>query len=1119
MAPAKHWSSFSSATATASSVKRQKIGTDSAPNNHMDSASKRIDTSKNAHLKGRRRFMADFRDLEEECKLEGFYAYGVRVKKLRSGDEEGSFEVMLENEVQEHGVSINLLVSDTTEYPSSHSLFCYASDGDIPTRLQTAIEEFASESSRTVRDTLLLLLSRVSRALGLSARQINRFNEDSGEETEEVEDDDEDYAILSDDEEVFNVGSFAVATTNQCDISILQHNFLETVAADYRPGFIKHSFENFSVTVSIPILRLIEIIPPRALMAWDRALLSKQQHLCLLISGFNGVYPILNADGTYTRNAIKASTNLQFKVGLTQRYKPGKEEARNAVRKHGLKVEEVEKGTESEPIDPLEQLLLLEQPMVIEVEENLDPNRFDHFSLSGSLEALMNQSFLKLVQFRLAFGLSWGGAEKLLDEVEKSQSTPQEILRKFHDDIAQAESHESGITKRIALLDPLQGLEKGSAINLPLTAYCYLVRRLAICPQYCLVCHRKLESGYEALKPYVCDSKLCAYQYYALNRGAPLEYEIIHNPHTVDLLVSLAYTAAVEGVLEEPPVGIALRVPQPPTGIVGNHRGTTPAAVVTSTGVQVGTDGLCDFDELTLAEMRYAIVTQLDTLPSIYEMRIHLTKKVTEGMQKPKLQDMHLLVLPAAWLILRWCVASCTAYLEEITNKNELVGGLDASWRQFRFNVGAPDAEAKFQGAVEEAQQQDARAKEFPVLYAFHGSPLRNWHSIIRHGLWFKNIANGRAFGNGVYLAKDGRISSSSYAAAGQTWSKSMIAATSCVALVEAVNLPHRFVSNNPYFVIDKTHWILCRYLLVRGRELEYQGSKDKHIPFVTLDSRHPVTMGPTAIKIPEPSHKIETLLTARRMEFLEEDFDEDDQLVFTHTAEAPQSQRHHSRSQSQGGHPPPSDSGGFKKRTPPADDWKHDPDYVHAAVEHLLPPPSESSTSSTMALQRELRSVVKEQDAAPSLKELGWYMPSEFNEDNLFQWIIEMHSFDPDLPIAKDLTAKKLNSIIFEIRFPSTFPHAPPFFRILKPRFLPFIRGGGGHVTGGGSICMDLLTADGWSPSYNIPAVLMQIKLAISNLDPRPARLDPSHWNMPYQMREALEGYLRAATTHGWKV
>ena len=27
----------------------------------------------------------------------------------------------------------------------------------------------------------------------------------------------------------------------------------------------------------------------------------------------------------------------------------------------------------------------------------------------------------------------------------------------------------------------------------------------------------------------------------------------------------------------------------------------------------------------------------------------------------------------------------------------------------------------------------------------------------------------------------------------------------------------------------------------------------------------------------------------------------------------------------------------------------------------------------------------------------------------------------------------------MFEIRFPAGFPHAPPFFRILKPRFLGF--------------------------------------------------------------------------------
>jgi len=42
----------------------------------------------------------------------------------------------------------------------------------------------------------------------------------------------------------------------------------------------------------------------------------------------------------------------------------------------------------------------------------------------------------------------------------------------------------------------------------------------------------------------------------------------------------------------------------------------------------------------------------------------------------------------------------------------------------------------------------------------------------------------------------------------------------------------------------------------------------------------------------------------------------------------------------------------------------------------------------------------------------------------------------------------------------------------------------------------MDLLTADGWLPSYSIPAVLLQIKMAISNPDPKPARL-AQNWDM----------------------
>jgi hypothetical protein len=52
----------------------------------------------------------------------------------------------------------------------------------------------------------------------------------------------------------------------------------------------------------------------------------------------------------------------------------------------------------------------------------------------------------------------------------------------------------------------------------------------------------------------------------------------------------------------------------------------------------------------------------------------------------------------------------------------------------------------------------------------------------------------------------------------------------------------------------------------------------------------------------------------------------------------------------------------------------------------------------------------------------------------------------------------------------------------------------------------MDLLVSDGWLPSYNIAAVLLQIRMAISSTEPRPARL-AQNWQTPYGVQEALDG------------
>lgn len=66
--------------------------------------------------------------------------------------------------------------------------------------------------------------------------------------------------------------------------------------------------------------------------------------------------------------------------------------------------------------------------------------------------------------------------------------------------------------------------------------------------------------------------------------------------------------------------------------------------------------------------------------------------------------------------------------------------------------------------------------------------------------------------------------------------------------------------------------------------------------------------------------------------------------------------------------------------------------------------------------------------------------------------------------------------------------------------------------------IKMQLLTNNGWSAVSTIESVLLQVRMAMSSLDPKPARLD-THGRMDYGVGEAVDAYIRACNTHGWTV
>ncbi|KAG6842220.1 hypothetical protein C0991_000190 [Blastosporella zonata] len=886
-------------------------------------------TDKNTHLKGRRRFKADLTDIVQECSFGNIAEQGFRIQKLQAGEDEGTIEVTLCSIDGQYALGFSLLISDTSDYPKNHVFFCSSSDPNLPPYVSDVMEGVASDSARTIRDTIEKILSFL-------AKGRSRVAAPQGSDSQEIDDDNSagDYEALDQFEEF--VGA-SIANAKKLDMHDMQNDFNETVVTGYRPGLLHFADDDFAISVSLPVIELAKSIPPRALMAWDRRLLSRSQHLTLLISGFRGMYPPLDHGGVYSAHAQRSGSFLTFKAGLTKNYKPGKEYAKDAGRTFGL----IQTDAEDEVRIKSEKAAALEyfgydydgnystDQLPPPVEENDEEGNFDRFSLSSSLESLLDHSLLKLIQLRRKFALGWAGAELLFSIVERTQTTEDyELLA--------ADEEETQLSRTNQLPhDPLRWLPKENEVNIPLTAFCYFVRRLSLCPRYCIVCHNKLNNEFEGLKPY---------------------YEIIHNPKTVDLLVSIAHSAASEQVLNDPfPIGLGLRVPVPDVNKIPPEPprplGVPQPAPASSNSHQTpktGPDEMCEFDDLSLPMMRAAIVALIDTLPAIEDMKRHLERKVKAGKAKPRLKDLDTTVLPAAWSILRWCVASCTAHLEEITSGEESIKNLDPGWRQFRFSVGSPDAEAKFKGAVLAAQQRNANAVAYPSLY-----------------------------------------------------------------------------------VCDYTHWIICRYLLVKGAiDSSYEGiavpqpSKNIAFPLVKLDPSHPVTLNSRHIEIPEPTYQIEALLKARQAEFGEEKNDPDDVAVFEvehvprQTIESLEDEDvdmmdvdmdyyHDSGFSSSKVATSSNATRASKSRNFRADDWKHDAEWVKRTVGHLMPPPSDANPRATMAVQRELKAALKEQESANSLKELGWFMPPDLIGDNLFQWIVEMHSFDEDLPIARDLKAR----------------------------------------------------------------------------------------------------------------
>ncbi|KAG2118605.1 hypothetical protein DEU56DRAFT_747553, partial [Suillus clintonianus] len=254
----------------------------------------------------------------------------------------------------------------------------------------------------------------------------------------------------------------------------------------------------------------------------------------------------------------------------------------------------------------------------------------------------------------------------------------------------------------------------------------------------------------------------------------------------------------------------------------------------------------------------------------------------------------------------------------------------------------------------------------------------------------------------GVYFAKDRVVSMDFYAMVSSlSWKNSTNIPSACVALAEIINLPQTFTSQNPFYVVKQTEWIMRRHLLVNVFDSSHSNeqisvaaatpaeSNIRNVPLSNDPHRRPPLLN-AQVEMPRPSYKLEKLLRLCQDAYVLPDLDEDDSAA----SNAPDEEEAKLKSSA------PYANGKPKR------DWVRDASWVEKNIDLLLPPPADSTPGATTALQKERRATMKEQGGADLLATLGWYMPPEFNE-NLFQWVVEVHLFDPDLPIAEDLKSK----------------------------------------------------------------------------------------------------------------
>uniref|UniRef100_A0A672T5U4 Poly [ADP-ribose] polymerase n=1 Tax=Sinocyclocheilus grahami TaxID=75366 RepID=A0A672T5U4_SINGR len=338
----------------------------------------------------------------------------------------------------------------------------------------------------------------------------------------------------------------------------------------------------------------------------------------------------------------------------------------------------------------------------------------------------------------------------------------------------------------------------------------YAEQRIPVLNEFCVVCDEPhvFQNG-PMLRPTVCERELCVFAFQTLGVMNEAADEIATGAQVVDLLVSMCRSAL------ESPRKVVIFEPYP--SVVDPNDSQALAFNPRKK----------DYDRVMRA---------LDSIASFREMTQAPYLEIKKQMDKHD---------PLAHPLLQWVISSNRSHIVKLPVTRQLK--FMHTPHQFLLLSSPPAKESNFRAAK----------GLFGSTFAFHGSHIENWHSILRNGLVVASNTrlqlHGAIYGSGIYLSP---LSSISFGYSGMNKKQQKVASKDETAANKSnINLQSQKKGQNPQFLqsrnlkcialcegthLTKIYTIICNFYHVNNHFFFIYIYEDGQVGDTSINTQDP---------------------------------------------------------------------------------------------------------------------------------------------------------------------------------------------------------------------------------------------------------------------------------------